>query len=322
VAENSKDKNKKSDILTVMVIAPGAGSMKQYRIKRHWISLAVCGMVLLFGLMLIWSASLYIMQSSQALDSKLAAENLELKNKLGLLENKVGTLKETLDRVSQFERKLRTITGLEDQHTNTGIGPLTSEEMMMAEMERSGPPNEALLQKLQDSGVSLSGTSFKEEMDRLQNESVEREKQLIELTSFLEDQRMQLSHTPAIWPSRGWLTSSFGYRTSPFTGKKKFHEGIDISNKVGTPIVSSADGVVVYVGDLSGYGKTMVINHGFDITTRYAHCSEILVKVGDRVKRGEKVATIGKTGRTTGPHLHYEVRVNGIPQNPMRYIIE
>jgi len=78
----------------------------------------------------------------------------------------------------------------------------------------------------------------------------------------------------------------------------------------------------VYVGDLSGYGKTMVINHGFDITTRYAHCSEILVKVGDRVKRGEKVATIGKTGRTTGPHLHYEVRVNGIPQNPMRYIIE
>lgn len=100
------------------------------------------------------------------------------------------------------------------------------------------------------------------------------------------------------------------------------HNGIDINNRIGTPVYASANGVVVFTGVQSGYGNLITINHGYGITTNYAHLNNILVREGDTVKRGDKIGTIGVTGRTTGPHLHYEVRINGVPMDPKTYIID
>jgi murein DD-endopeptidase MepM/ murein hydrolase activator NlpD len=137
----------------------------------------------------------------------------------------------------------------------------------------------------------------------------------------LENQRNLLASTPAICPTQGWITSRFGYRTSPFTGLKEFHKGLDIATRKGTAVIATADGTVTFVGKKGFLGKVVVLDHGLGIITRYAHLEESLVKSGDLVKRGDKVGQVGMTGRTTGSHLHYDVRINGVQVNPEKYII-
>lgn len=118
----------------------------------------------------------------------------------------------------------------------------------------------------------------------------------------------------------GWYSSNFGYRIDPFTGFQTFHDGIDFPAERGTPIVASASGKVIEVGVHPQYGKILAIDHGNGLVSRYAHTSEIFVSEGDLVVRGQRVATVGSTGRSTGPHLHFEVRLNGVPQNPVRFL--
>jgi len=118
----------------------------------------------------------------------------------------------------------------------------------------------------------------------------------------------------------GWLSSSYGWRIDPFTGQKSFHEGLDFPTETGTPIVAAASGKVVFADVHPQYGKMIEIDYGNGLLTRYAHCSMLLVKEGDLVVRGQRVAAVGSTGRATGPHLHFEVRLNGVPQNPARFL--
>jgi murein DD-endopeptidase MepM/ murein hydrolase activator NlpD len=118
------------------------------------------------------------------------------------------------------------------------------------------------------------------------------------------------------------VTSDFGTRIDPYTAERKMHQGMDIATPHGQPIYTPSDGTVVFIGNEGAYGKVLVLDHGYGVKTRYAHLSEIHVRLGDRVERGAKVASVGNTGRSTGPHLHYEVRVNGIPENPRKFILE
>ena len=159
------------------------------------------------------------------------------------------------------------------------------------------------------------------DVERLQSEAISQEESLSELEKLLHTKKEMLTHTPSIWPTMGWVTSMFGFRTNPFTGLTQMHEGLDISNRVGTPVVAPAEGIISDTGNDWVHGKILVISHGFGMTTRYSHLSKVMVRVGQKVKRGDKVAEVGMTGRTTGPHLHYEVKLNGIPVNPMRYVL-
>jgi murein DD-endopeptidase MepM/ murein hydrolase activator NlpD len=159
------------------------------------------------------------------------------------------------------------------------------------------------------------------DIERLQSEAISREESLSELEKLLQTKKEMLVHTPSIWPTTGWVTSGFGFRTNPFTGLTQMHEGLDISNRMGTTVITPADGIISNSGNDLAVGKLLVISHGFGMTSYYGHLNKILVKVGQKVKRGEKIAEVGMTGKTTGPHLHYEVRLNGIPANPMRYIL-
>jgi murein DD-endopeptidase MepM/ murein hydrolase activator NlpD len=158
-------------------------------------------------------------------------------------------------------------------------------------------------------------------LDNLEDESALSELDKSELHKLLEQQKTLLASTPSIWPTKGWLSSSFGMRKSPFTGRKEFHKGIDISTRIKSPIYAPANGVVSYVGRDRGYGKMVWIKHGNGILTKYAHLNTFLVKKGQHVKRGETIALVGSTGRSTGPHLHYEVHLNGVAVNPKRYIL-
>jgi len=148
-----------------------------------------------------------------------------------------------------------------------------------------------------------------------------REESLVELKKELLNKEAKMATTPSIWPTMGDVTSGFGWRTSPTDGSgSDFHPGIDIANDVGTPIVATADGKVIVSGGSSGYGQLIQIDHGNGINTLYGHNSQVLVQNGQMVKKGQVIAYMGSTGYSTGPHVHYEIRVNGTPVNPVNYL--
>jgi murein DD-endopeptidase MepM/ murein hydrolase activator NlpD len=158
-------------------------------------------------------------------------------------------------------------------------------------------------------------------LDNLNEEIASGKEEKAQLEKFLEKQKTLLASTPSIWPTRGWLSSGFGYRTSPFTGEREFHKGLDIATRLNAPILAPADGIVTFVGWDHGYGKSIIVSHGHGIVTRYGHLQKVLVKKGEIVERGDTIALVGSTGRSTGPHLHYEVHLNGVAVNPLRYIL-
>jgi murein DD-endopeptidase MepM/ murein hydrolase activator NlpD len=129
-----------------------------------------------------------------------------------------------------------------------------------------------------------------------------------------------LTSTPTLWPVIGHLTGTFGERMDPFSGEGAFHTGVDISSQYGDSVRVSADGVVIEADERAGYGRLVVVDHGFGVTTYYGHLSSLHVLVGQQLRRGDSVGNVGVSGRSTGPHVHYEVRMNGAPVNPMRYL--
>jgi murein DD-endopeptidase MepM/ murein hydrolase activator NlpD len=130
----------------------------------------------------------------------------------------------------------------------------------------------------------------------------------------------QISFTPTLWPVIGRITGSFGERLDPFSGEGAFHTGVDISSQYGDGVRAAGDGVVTHAALHAGYGRLVVVDHGFGVASWYGHLSSFTVAPGMRVKRGDLVGYVGVSGRTTGPHVHYEVRINGAPVNPMRYL--
>jgi murein DD-endopeptidase MepM/ murein hydrolase activator NlpD len=186
-----------------------------------------------------------------------------------------------------------------------------------------GGPDEISLQNLAQLGEKKQEEALKEmhhELSELKGAASRQETSLQMLIEYFEDKRSLYASTPSVWPVRGWVTSPFGKRTSPFTGILTFHEGLDIAAQTGTPVVAPADGVVLKAGFSPGYGNMVEISHGYGIKTVFGHNSRLHVKVGQHVKRGDVISYVGDTGSSTGPHLHYEVRLNGLPVNPKKYL--
>jgi murein DD-endopeptidase MepM/ murein hydrolase activator NlpD len=219
-------------------------------------------------------------------------------------------MEKQLSKLKDFDKRIRIIANLEKgQETPLLMGmggpsPSDVREKLRAEKDERG-----LAQQM------------KSDIERLKSEATFQEESLSELEKLLQTKKEVLVHTPSIWPVQGWVTSGFGFRTNPFTGLTQMHEGIDISNRVGTPIIAPAEGIVSDIGSDWAHGKILVISHGFGMISHYSHLSKVFVHVGQKIKRGDKIAEVGMSGKTTGPHLHYEVRLNGIPVNPTRYIL-
>ncbi|PIE68106.1 MAG: metalloendopeptidase [Deltaproteobacteria bacterium] len=225
--------------------------------------------------------------------------------------NEINTLKDQLVKLDQFEEKIRVIANLDPKYAEEnlfGVGGAALEDLD-PQLAMTGE-NDAMVREMH------------QQIDELDAASRSQEKRFNALLDNLNGQQNLLASTPAIRPTVGWVTSRFGYRVSPFTGRKELHKGIDIAYREGTAILATANGVVSFVGRKGTLGNILVIDHGHGLVTRYAHLNKALKKRGERVKRGDIVAEMGNSGRSTGPHLHYEVHLNGVPVNPARYILD
>jgi len=169
--------------------------------------------------------------------------------------------------------------------------------------------------------TSLTVPDFVKELERVSGQIDRKSKRLSALESNLLDKQLQAAVYPAGWPTDGgWVSSGFGLRSDPFTGRTAFHEGVDIASRFGSAIKAMGGGVVSFAGEKEGYGTALEINHGNGYVTRYAHCKTILVRVGDRITKGQEIALVGSSGRSTGPHLHFEVLRDGKAVNPSSYL--
>jgi biotin carboxyl carrier protein len=240
--------------------------------------------------------------------ARLVQENARLEQQLGELNGRLVGLADTLSRISQRDARIRVLANLEPidpQVQAAGIGGPA--------MSSAGGEVGSAMRRSHEIRVDLNGlirranllaTSFKEAADSLAVHSA------------------RLAATPSIMPTQGWLSSAFtSMRAHPILHVARPHEGIDVTAPMGTPIEAPAAGMVRDAGWESGYGNTIVIDHGFGTVTKFAHASKILIREGQRVSRGQRIALVGNTGLATGPHLHYEVHVNGRAVDPLRYVL-
>lgn len=216
----------------------------------------------------------------------------------------IDDLKNQMNRLIELDQKLRVITDI-GPRKEVGVLGLGGQE----EVDLSHPDSSNLM------------ASIQLDLGDLQAKAIAQEKSFQELTEAVQSRQSLWASTPSIWPTTGWLTSGYGNRVSPFTGRVSKHNGIDIASRQDTPVIAPAAGVVSYTGFDSGLGKLIKINHGYGIMTYYGHLAKAAVKVGQKIKRGDVIAYVGSTGLSTGPHLHYEIYVNDVPVNPMRYIL-
>ncbi len=254
---------------------------------------------------------------------KVMADNDGLRNEAQLLQTNLQGVKVSLNRIQDYAVKLNEISALTVSTVSQGAGlerRKISNDVASGDLQMSDPSVKNI-----PLGVDLDQLEFKPVLNELAEVKHQADTQALEMQSIiasLGQRKSMFMSMPTIPPVKGWYASGFGKRVSPFTGKPSMHRGLDIAASVGTPIVAPAEGVVVYAAKKSTYGNFVMIAHGYGLVTSYAHCEEIFVKEGQRVKRGDKLATVGKTGRVTGPHLHYEVTVNGQHVDPKKFILD
>ena len=305
------------DEVTIVIFPGSLSTPKKLRLPKRLVKFSILvSFVVLIGFL---GSSFYFiqqylkLQGSEAELVKLRHESKIRKIQVEKFTQQVKNFETEMVRLERFEKKLRVITALENSprsiEKNWGVGgPYGLSTNSFTTAMGRGAAN--MVERLSN-GLDHLGKQAK-----IQSISFQ------ELDNFFKNQKSLLSSTPSIWPIRGWVTSGFGFRKSPFTGLREKHEGWDIAARNGSPVRTTADGVVVVEGREYGYGNLVEIDHGYGRVTRYGHNSKHLVKAGDRVKRGQVIALVGNTGRSTGPHLHYEVLLNGVPANPKNYILE
>jgi murein DD-endopeptidase MepM/ murein hydrolase activator NlpD len=294
---------------TLIVVSDHSQAVRKFRMPRRWLRSGLVGGGIAAVIGLVTVVHYFTLLSASAESRALKEENAQLRSQVLLVQEKVAHVQATLDRVERFDAKLRSaVTHLQDPERNLAIGPVGSTGAGTA--VASTPAGQEPISALPGRIASL------------ENEAARQEASLRELQEYFDDQKSLLASTPSLWPTQGWVTSDFGVRLDPYSADRSMHQGLDISTPHGQPVQSPSDGTVVFNGTEGGYGKVLVIDHGYGVKTRYGHLSETFVRLGERVARGQQVAAVGNTGRSTGPHLHYEVRVNGIPENPRKFVLE
>lgn len=235
---------------------------------------------------------------------KLQTENTDLKVQKKNLEVATRKLGEKMNKLETTSRKIQTLLE-NDAVTNRGRvnGPAvggSNVDYPTADLVRS--------------------SNLRESIDLLKGRTAEMEDHLTILEQVAQQRAIRLRYTPNLWPVRGTITSHYGNRADPFSGDAELHLGVDISALYNAQIHAPADGIILYSERKAAYGNLLIVDHGNGLTTRYGHLSRSLVKAGQKVKRSDIIGLVGTTGRTTAPHLHYEVRMNDRPVNPRRYL--
>lgn len=292
-----------SDKLTLVVIPGHGGSMFQWRLSP---------LLLLLGLLLLGSlfgGAVWVVGHDLKQRNDLARA-AELKDANLRVAADLARGRDALLRVAKLEGELRHMLKFKTEKAllkGQAIGGPSPEDVKKLAALLDEEPEEAV-RDVERSTVDLIQAAR------------EREKRFDEIRRYVRKRSTLLASRPTVWPVHGWISSGFGDRNNPVTGKAGFHTGVDIANDSGTPIHCTADGVVSFAGWEGGYGKLVVVNHGNGFSTYYGHLSEIKAGVGQKVVRGQVVGRMGATGNTTGPHLHYEIRLYGAAVDPTKYM--
>jgi murein DD-endopeptidase MepM/ murein hydrolase activator NlpD len=295
---------------TVVFVPHGSEPSKVVEVSYGLIKMAVGGAALGLAAAALVGYATMAHTADLTRTARLQQENTRLAQEIGELHGRLSTLADTLSSISQRDARIRVLANLEPldpQVEAAGIGgPTVAPRPIL-------PSEGALVRRSEDIRVDLGAlirranllaSSFAEAKDSLASHS------------------QRLAATPSIMPTQGWLTSAFSsMREHPILHVARPHEGIDVMAPMGSPIEAPAQGVVTEAGWESGYGNTITLDHGYGLVTKFAHCSKLLVGVGQRVSRGQRIALVGNTGLATGPHLHYEVHVNGRPVDPLKYVL-
>lgn len=293
---------------TLMIVPHQGQAVRRITIPIAAVKYTVSFLCLLV-LFMIGSFINYRYTVTTAKAEKAELENLRQDNgaqvkEIEQLAKTTSSLQSDMERLNSLDAEIRHIVNNEDT----------------ANTSRAGLVRPSATYTGQGGPVQPDIENIKNVVQNLQTAITVREQSLNELKQELLAKQARLASTPSIWPTGGDVTSRFGWRNSPWGGGGDYHPGIDIANSVGTPIVATADGEVVQSEWYGGYGNMVQIDHGNGIATIYGHNSKLLVHVGQTVKKGQVIAYLGNTGASTGPHCHYEIRVNGTAVNPANFL--
>ena len=298
---------------TIIIMPKGVtGQYKTIAFSKKTLKIIIGGVSLFFLIFAFIIIDYFNVKSTALMVKKLKATNKEQAQKIVMLEDTMKELNQKLSKFEEYKRKLNIIAGLESPLALTEVGQGDITPSVNTKINANN------IVKQQKSALTKSTN----EITKIKNKASKIEENLDFLYKYFKEQQKILASTPSIWPTKGILTSGFNWRIDPFTGLREFHQGLDIATQLGNPVVATADGIVVESNSKKDYGNYVIILHNYGYKTIYAHLKKRLVKVGQKVKRGDVIGLVGSTGKSTAPHLHYEVRVHNKPVNPLNYILE
>jgi murein DD-endopeptidase MepM/ murein hydrolase activator NlpD len=302
--------------ITIMACGTHAGPLRRITVPRWLFGLMACLLIaVVAGVAAIgydYSRLRSVVAENQVLTQRIVRHKDQISHQQKQIEafaDEINALQARLVALCELESRIRILAGLDAESSEgmLGIGGV-----MPSDLSATSDPSQnhgRLIRKMHERIETL---------DSAADVGTERFEDLLD---GIGEKHNMLACRPSIRPTTGYVTSAFGRRRSPFTGEAEMHSGLDIANRRGTPVMASADGTVVTAGRKGALGRVIEISHGYGMVTRYGHLDRFAKSVGDRVKRGEVVGFMGDTGRSTGPHLHYEVHLNGAPLNPEDYIL-
>lgn len=281
---------------SVILVPEDNSKVRRIRIRSGVIKSALCGCFVVVGLLAFFVYAYFNLTIDHAKLQHLRATTSQQRQTLQHLVADLEDVHQQMAALAETEARVRQLADLDaaPQEIPIAIGGLS------------------------EVGSVKTVDEIQRQINKLQVEIELRRQSQENVRDLLNDQVSLSRATPKGWPTKGWLTSYFGMRKSPFTGKRVMHEGLDIAANIGTPIVATADGIVARVRYSPSYGKMLIIDHGYGYRTIFGHTSKILVKAGQKIKRGDLIAKVGNTGQSTGSHLHYELRLNGVPIDPRK----
>lgn len=303
-----------------VMLVPESGQIKSYRISRRLVVSCVfaCAALVVFG---GWGS--YSLYHSHMLSTELhnAEHQLELsrsmhaqevnrlheqvsaeQKKMSVYARTLGQMQAKISRLDSLGEKLVEVASLDKKEFDFGLQPAFG-----------GP---RLVQAPISADIDLHG-----HVQQISSRISNLDTQLAAIDYLLQGTRQEQNAKPHAWPSEGgWLSSKYGMRADPFTGERAVHRGVDIANRFGAPVLASSRGVVTFAGKMKDFGYMVDVEHGYGYKTRYGHLSSLAVKVGDEVTDSQLIGRVGSTGRSTGPHLHYEVHRNGRSLNPSGFL--
>lgn len=298
-----KMKKRKHKMLTVMIVPHSTSKPTTLNISKEFL----VTMFFIFVGVFVWAGLIIHKQVDYW---AMKAENRILAKETEYFAKEMLQTRQMADNLREMDRELKKMLGLKSKKAVIQSGGPT-----VGELER-------ITKYLAEKKLSITPQEFKQHLSALTAETLTLKKSFDESSDFIKSEKSRWSATPCQWPVDGRITCGFGPRIHPIMKYKEIHLAIDIAAERGVPIKAPSDGEVILADWQPGYGKLIVLEHQWGFMTRYGHCSKILVKQGQKVKRGQTIGLIGSTGYATAPHLHYEIWKNGLAQNPKRYLSE